>query len=107
MPDLIRYQVQDGQGVQKRRGIDEWTGTHTVGVEWRRRTGPRRIDHYLDRSTTLLTLTLFNCSQDLTPPVGRSRSYGGCENSTRDAVSLAVLAWETGAAVAHPLRSLR
>ena len=48
----IRYQVQDSQRVQERRGDDEWAGTDAVGVEWCRRTGPGRPD-WLHRSICL------------------------------------------------------
>ena len=52
VPDSIRYQVQDSQRVQERRGDDEWAGTDAVGVEWCRRTGPGRPD-WLHRSICL------------------------------------------------------
>ena len=72
----IRYQVQNSQGVQERRGNDERAETDPVGVERPEGTRPGRVDRCLDGSDPRPTLTLAAYFQDLTPPMGRLLTLG-------------------------------
>lgn len=75
MPDLNRYQVQDGERVQERGWDDERSGTDTVGLKWPGGTRSRRSDRCLDTSALRSTLTLSARHQHLTPPVGQSHDH--------------------------------